>query len=642
MCYCNSVLQLLYFCKPFRDCVNNYPLNRNLPIETQKSYQRNESRFSNSALSEQTAASSNKASSAPASNLPKISNSISKGSNLSKTDHFASESYFDDANSAQRYGVTISMFTALKDLFWHITTRISRSGTYNPNRFITTLKQNNALFRNNFHQDAHEMLNYLMNEISENVEHIQDSKNLTTGTGKPVDGPSPFSKNTWVHTLFEGLLTNETKCLTCEKVTSRDETFFDLSVDISNNTSVTNCMRQFAAGEIMNQNNKFLCENCGTLQEAERRMRIKRLPNILALHLKRFKYKESIGNYVKLNYRVNYPLTMRVPDTTQSSEDVEYKLVGTIIHLGSGLHQGHYIVIVKSGESWIIYDDDYVDIIHESDLELYFGDSLTYGGVYVLLYERSDFDPLKYDLPGNSFPKTEFSAESDAINTNTNLAPPNNASEKTKSFSVPPFTSSEIKSDFVNAVNNGPIGYNNQEKANDITTSTSTKIISDNETKNTPEIINPKSENLSESKNSSSNNSEVSETNLKDNLSEPAKNSEDSNDKKEEKSDSTDGKDSESKSDDKNEDIEVNEFSSSSILSNLIKNKGTSSLEDAIDTFLQQSSLEISIREPTLPPVQAVPANDKADAKSSSGSKIKWNIFSKNKDKSAKSNGVAA
>ena len=44
--------------------------------------------------------------------------------------------------------------------------------------------------------------------------------------------------------------------------------------------------------------NKFFCDACCSLQEANKCMRIKRLPNILALHLKRFKYIEQVSERV--------------------------------------------------------------------------------------------------------------------------------------------------------------------------------------------------------------------------------------------------------------------------------------------------------------------------------------------------------
>ena len=77
--------------------------------------------------------------------------------------------------------------------------------------------------------------------------------------------------STIVHRLFEGVLTSETRCLTCETVSSRDESFIDLSIDIEQNSSVTACLRQFSASEMLCQKNKFFCDSCCDLQEAEKR-----------------------------------------------------------------------------------------------------------------------------------------------------------------------------------------------------------------------------------------------------------------------------------------------------------------------------------------------------------------------------------
>jgi hypothetical protein len=45
------------------------------------------------------------------------------------------------------------------------------------------------------------------------------------------------------------------------------------------------------------------------------RMRIKKLPRILALHLKRFKYFEVFKQYKKLSYRVVFPFELRLLNT---------------------------------------------------------------------------------------------------------------------------------------------------------------------------------------------------------------------------------------------------------------------------------------------------------------------------------------
>ena len=42
---------------------------------------------------------------------------------------------------------------------------------------------------------------------------------------------------------------------------------------------------------------------------------MKKLPHILALHLKRFKYMEQLNRYTKLSYRVVFPLELRLFNT---------------------------------------------------------------------------------------------------------------------------------------------------------------------------------------------------------------------------------------------------------------------------------------------------------------------------------------
>ena len=106
------------------------------------------------------------------------------------------------------------------------------------------------IYRSFQHQDAHELLNYLLNSAADILKS---------------EKAEPF-----VNEVFEGTLTNETRCLECETVTSRDESFLDLSLDIDQNVSVASCLRSFSRAERLNRTDKFYCDNCGALQEAEK------------------------------------------------------------------------------------------------------------------------------------------------------------------------------------------------------------------------------------------------------------------------------------------------------------------------------------------------------------------------------------
>ncbi|PFH49669.1 hypothetical protein AMATHDRAFT_4676 [Amanita thiersii Skay4041] len=388
-CYANSVLQSLYFCAPFRDLILQ-ALDRpssQLPSETPPP------------------ASSKLSTSSPPALAPIRRKAPESPENVLQHPIYAIPSS------------PPTLFSALRSLFFYISSHPSEKGTVSPRAFIDKLKEVNELFRTSMHQDAHEFLNYLLNKI---VEEVEDEKRLLQQRGIPADdlldsittlGSSnapptivttrTTSSNsgtshqdaTLVHKLFEGILTSETRCLTCETVSSRDESFLDLSIDIEQNSSVTACLRQFSASEMLSQRNKFFCDSCCDLQEAEKRMKIKKLPNVLALHLKRFKYQEDVQRYIKLTYRVAFPLELRLFNTVDDVEDADrlYNLFAIVVHIGNGPHHGHYISIIKTLGRWFVFDDDNVYSIPEHDISKYFGDSNA-GSAYVLYYQAADIN----------------------------------------------------------------------------------------------------------------------------------------------------------------------------------------------------------------------------------------------------------
>ena len=68
-------------------------------------------------------------------------------------------------------------------------------------------------------------------------------------------------------------------------------------------------------------------------------MKIKKLPNVLALHLKRFKYQEDVGRYIKLAYRVAFPMDLRLFNTIDDMDDVDrlYNLFAIVVHIGKSV-----------------------------------------------------------------------------------------------------------------------------------------------------------------------------------------------------------------------------------------------------------------------------------------------------------------
>lgn len=320
-CYCNSVLQALYFCRPFREKVISYK-----PPSKRKE----------------------------------------------------------------------NLLTCLADLFNSIASQKKKTGVIAPKKFVARLRKENELFDNYMQQDAHEFLNYLLNTIGDLLQSEKQkekekerdrlgsassvsSKNSTSSeyssASYATQQPKPPPEPTWIHDIFEGTLTNETRCLCCETVSNKDESFLDLSVDIEQNTSIIYCLKNFSCTETLCMEHKYFCEVCGSKQEAQKRMRVKKLPQILALHLKRFKYVEQQQRYTKLSYRVAFPLQLRLFNTSKDAlnHDQMYDLVAVVVHCGSGPNRGHYITLVKSSGFWLLFDDDIVDKIEARSLEEFFG-----------------------------------------------------------------------------------------------------------------------------------------------------------------------------------------------------------------------------------------------------------------------------
>ncbi|CAH0778454.1 unnamed protein product [Bemisia tabaci] len=330
-CYSNSVLQALYFCKPFREKVLEYKSKNKRTKET--------------------------------------------------------------------------LLSCLADLFHSIATQKKKVGTIAPKKFIARLRKEKEEFDNYLQQDAHEFLNFLINHINEVILSERPQNNSKS---KMNDSSSSQQEPTWVHEIFQGVLTSETKCLNCETKSSKDEDFFDLQVDIDQNTSITHCLKCFSNTETLCSDNKFKCDNCCSYQEAQKRMRVKKQPMILALHLKRFKYMEQYNRHIKVSHRVVFPLELRLFNCSDDAvnPDRMYNLVAVVIHCGSGPNRGHYISIVKSHDFWLLFDDEVVDKIDQSAIEDFYGltsdiqKSSETG--YILFYQCRDVADSKLS---NSEPK---------------------------------------------------------------------------------------------------------------------------------------------------------------------------------------------------------------------------------------------
>jgi ubiquitin carboxyl-terminal hydrolase 12/46 len=422
-CYCNSVLQALYFCEPFRRAVLDYERTRRLaraapgagllhaaaPLangpagalkNAVRAYTSDGAGFANGAIAGGATGigggGGGGGGSGPGGGggVGAVPGAGAGGGAGSGAMTGAGDAGYGASSTVGTTGDDTTMLTALADLFSQIAGQKKRTGSVPPKSFISKLRQENDLFSSYMHQDAHEFLNFMLNDVVECLRR-ETLEQVRRRREEPPNEPP----RTFIHDLFEGELSNEVRCLCCETVTRRIESFFDLSVDIEQNSSLTACLRNFSSTELLEKQDKFYCDFCCALQEAERRMRIRRVPHVLALHLKRFKYVEQYAKYKKLSYRVVFPFELRLCNTSDDAEDPDrlYALFAVVVHVGSGPNQGHYVSLIKSHGQWLLFDDDCVEPKDESELQAVFGitqdsNTSTEAG-YILFYETVSAPP---------------------------------------------------------------------------------------------------------------------------------------------------------------------------------------------------------------------------------------------------------
>lgn len=332
-------------------------------------------------------------------------------------------------DNTQPYGMPECTFTGLKDIFTALIDSQSRTGVLSPQRFLDIFKRDNEMFRNSMHQDAHEFYGIVLNDVIANVEanakrmqELAESKSKD-GTAPPngsalakTDAPVGIGTpgTGWVHDIFEGVLTSETRCLACETASQRDETFLDLSIDLEEHSSVTSCLQKFSAEEMLCERNKFHCDHCGGLQEAEKRMKVKKLPKVLALHLKRFKYTEDYSRLQKLFHRVVYPYHLRMFNTTDDAEDPDrlYELYAVVVHIGGNAYHGHYVAVIKTKDrGWLLFDDEMVEPVDKHFVRNFFGDRPGTACAYVLFYQETTFEKVREEMDAEGLDQVKLASQ---------------------------------------------------------------------------------------------------------------------------------------------------------------------------------------------------------------------------------------
>ncbi|CAH2982082.1 unnamed protein product [Chilo suppressalis] len=223
-------------------------------------------------------------------------------------------------------------------------------------------------FRGYQQQDAHEFLRYMLDRLHTELLQLLPPDRAEVGFLSRTPSASI------VTAVFGGTLQSEVRCLACGTESKKFDPFLDLSLELPESgrhddpVSLTDCLSSFVQVEELADTERYFCSSCKCKQKSTKQFWIRRLPNVLCLHLKRFRW----HNYfrTKVDTSITFPLRAldmsrfvlaNVPDTRRSGLGTQlYDLAAVIVHHGSGAGSGHYTAFAINEEQWFHFNDQTV------------------------------------------------------------------------------------------------------------------------------------------------------------------------------------------------------------------------------------------------------------------------------------------
>lgn len=151
------------------------------------------------------------------------------------------------------------------------------------------------------------------NSISEKEERYTDLSLAFCPSTTSQDSPQPAGSSEEPKVLCQGSVNGGSE--TPEPGSAKTPTSNASFVPVTNGPplSVPDLVNYFLAPEILDEENAYFCEKCGSLQRAERTMKLVSAPEYLILTLLRFSYDAKCHVRRKILDNVTIPTLMRIP-----------------------------------------------------------------------------------------------------------------------------------------------------------------------------------------------------------------------------------------------------------------------------------------------------------------------------------------
>uniref|UniRef100_A0A4W6G1Q4 Ubiquitin carboxyl-terminal hydrolase n=1 Tax=Lates calcarifer TaxID=8187 RepID=A0A4W6G1Q4_LATCA len=371
-CYMNSILQVLSHLHVFRECFLRLDLTQALELLA-------------SAVHGQLAG---KASShSPLSQRKGLQTSSGSGAGLSGgASRARSMELIQPKEPSSKH---ISLCHELHTLF-----QVMWSGKWalvSPFAMLHSVWQLIPAFRGYAQQDAQEFLCELLDKVQHELE---STGKHTTTAGVPQTQKRLIKQVlSVVNTIFHGQLLSQVTCLACDHRSNTVEPFWDLSLEFperyhSNSREsaaqaschLTEMLAKFTETEAL-EGNIYACDQCNSarrrtsskpviLTEAQKQLMVHKLPQVLRLHLKRFRWsgrnhREKIGVHVSFDQLLNMePYCCRDSPGSPRPKHFLYELSAVVMHHGKGFGSGHYTAYCYNTEGgfWVHCNDSKLNV----------------------------------------------------------------------------------------------------------------------------------------------------------------------------------------------------------------------------------------------------------------------------------------
>ena len=152
---------------------------------------------------------------------------------------------------------------------------------YTPSKFKQELDKKKSIFRGFSQHDAHEFMEYIINEFMEckNESKSESKSNL----------PQTIKK------MFTGTTNSYLYCSNCPNILKKEEENITITLElsgisknmdlsgISKNMDLLNCFDEFSKYERLDENNMWKCSKCETVNKAKKKLELNTVLNIVVI-----------------------------------------------------------------------------------------------------------------------------------------------------------------------------------------------------------------------------------------------------------------------------------------------------------------------------------------------------------------------